>query len=297
MMKQAVREAVVRAQTSGALHKLTATSRAQMYGDFPYLLLTLAPRVEKPQGLANQSQQPKMRNPFAQENLEADLVVRSVNGTHTLILNKFNVVDEHTVLVTNQFEEQSTPLVPSDFAALWKCIQDLNAFGFFNCGHNSGASQPHKHMQLITIESAVSYVNSPTDGLPWMQRALDHAGSFDRGSIFDVPWFQFRHGFVAHGTSELPDGESASDHLHTVATTLLQALDSPPSYNLILTKSLLLIVPRRERSTDGIEINSVGFTGSFLVRNDAQASRFTAEGPFEILAAVGFPKVHEMPRL
>ncbi|CAK4645377.1 unnamed protein product [Aphanomyces euteiches] len=94
-MKQAVREAVVRAQTSGALHKLTATSRAQMYGDFPYLLLTLAPRVEKPQGLANQSQQPKMRNPFAQENLEADLVVQSVNGTHTLILNKFNVVDEH----------------------------------------------------------------------------------------------------------------------------------------------------------------------------------------------------------
>jgi ATP adenylyltransferase/5',5'''-P-1,P-4-tetraphosphate phosphorylase II len=43
------------------------------------------------------------------------------------------------VLATKAFEEQSTPLLLHDYAALWTCIQALNAFGFFNCGHESGA--------------------------------------------------------------------------------------------------------------------------------------------------------------
>ncbi|KAF0692648.1 Aste57867_16287 [Aphanomyces stellatus] len=293
-MERAMQHAIARAQSSGALHKLTSTAQTCVHEGAPYLLLTLN-RVEKPQGAvkpeADSTAAPK-KNPFAEENLEADLIVQDVHGTHNLLLNKFNVVDEHLVLTTKSFDDQATPLLARDLHALWTCIQELDALGFFNCGHESGASQPHKHMQLITHRSTLSYLNTPLDELPWMHRARVFAESTPgvaRGTIFSVPWFPFRHGFIWHDAASAVDPHAAGEQLHAAASSLLAALH-PASYNLLLTRSLLLVVPRRARKTaDGIEINSMGFAGSFLVREAAHAARFAAEGPFRILADVTFP--------
>jgi sulfate adenylyltransferase (ADP) / ATP adenylyltransferase len=51
------------------------------------------------------------------------------------------------------FELQSTPLTLADFEAAITVTNELNAFMFFNCGAFSGASVPHKHMQIIPFAS------------------------------------------------------------------------------------------------------------------------------------------------
>lgn len=63
------------------------------------------------------------------------------------------------------------------------------------------------------------------------------------------------------------------------------------AYNLLLTPSFLLMVPRREQSFEGVEVNSIGFIGSFFVKNDTQRAFFEQKGPMELLRQVTFPSL------
>lgn len=63
----------------------------------------------------------------------------------------------------------------------------------------------------------------------------------------------------------------------------------PIAYNLLLTKSFLFVIPRKTQSFSGIEVNSIGFIGSFFVRNDEQLAFFKSQGPMELLRQVTFP--------
>jgi ATP adenylyltransferase/5',5'''-P-1,P-4-tetraphosphate phosphorylase II len=62
-------------------------------------------------------QQPKQapRNPFLP--YEEDLWVAHLSDTHTLLLNKFNVVPHHVLVVTRQYESQQDRLNSRDLAA------------------------------------------------------------------------------------------------------------------------------------------------------------------------------------
>ena len=78
----------------------------------------------------------------------------TVSGTHVAILNKFNVVDRHLLIVTREFEEQRSLLTPRDFEAWWRCLGEYESIGFYNGGAEAGASQPHKHLQLVPLPLA-----------------------------------------------------------------------------------------------------------------------------------------------
>jgi ATP adenylyltransferase len=62
-----------------------------------------------------QKQPPSFRNPFLP--YEEDLWVDHLSDSHTLLLNKFNVVPHHVLVVTRQFESQQDPLNSRDLAA------------------------------------------------------------------------------------------------------------------------------------------------------------------------------------
>ena len=53
--------------------------------------------------------------------------------------------------MTRAFEEQTDLLNLEDFAALWFCLQEIDGLAFFNGGKIAGASQRHKHLQLIPL--------------------------------------------------------------------------------------------------------------------------------------------------
>jgi ATP adenylyltransferase len=71
----------------------------------------------------------KDRNPFLP--YEKDLFVADISDTHVCLLNKFNVVDYHVLLVTRRFEEQESLLNRADFEALWICMREFESLGFY----------------------------------------------------------------------------------------------------------------------------------------------------------------------
>lgn len=79
-----------------------------------------------------------------------------------------------------------------------------------------------------------------------------------------------------------------ADHAEERATNASEQL--PVAYNLLMTNSFLFVIPRRRQSVAGIEVNSIGFIGSFFVRNAEQRALFeTHGGPMALLRAVTFP--------
>jgi len=88
-----------------------------------------------------------------------------------LQLNKFNTMADHTLIVTDDYEEQTSPLDAADLAAWYYTILSTNSVGFFNSDFIAGASQRHKHMQIIPQDSFWSV--RPPDAL--FALPIDHA--------------------------------------------------------------------------------------------------------------------------
>ncbi len=107
-------------------------------------------------------------NPFLP--YEEDLFVADISDTHVCILNKFNVVDDHLLIITRAFEEQESLLTQEDFAALWACLADFDGLAFYNSGKIAGASQRHKHLQLVPLPLAPSSDTSTYNSYRYLLR-------------------------------------------------------------------------------------------------------------------------------
>ena len=99
-------------------------------------------------------------NPFLP--YEKDLFVADISQTHLCLLNKFNVVDNHLLIVTREFEEQENLLNYQDFQAMWACLAQIDGLAFYNGGKVAGASQRHKHLQLVPTPLAPTQLESIT---------------------------------------------------------------------------------------------------------------------------------------
>lgn len=91
----------------------------------------------------------KDASPFV--NPDPEFVVSCVGPLHTLILSKFCVYRPSYILHTNEYVSQSTDLDEPDIVATWSLLNHLKApqMVIYNCGVESGASQGHKHIQLL----------------------------------------------------------------------------------------------------------------------------------------------------
>jgi len=56
------------------------------------------------------------------------------------------------VLVTDKFQLQTDPLTGSDFEAWHLAVVGMDAVGLFNSHALAGASQRHRHMQLVPLD-------------------------------------------------------------------------------------------------------------------------------------------------
>lgn len=70
---------------------------------------------------------PSSVDPFDKANLDQRLVVTEVEPLHTLLLNKFNSVEGHALLITNDYQYQGTPLTYTDLEAWYWCIDQVGA--------------------------------------------------------------------------------------------------------------------------------------------------------------------------
>lgn len=72
---------------------------------------------------------------------------------------------------------------------------------------------------------------------------------------------------------------------------LLRCSDEAPpvSYNVLLAKDFIVLVPRRQESIGSVAINALGFAGTILVNSKAGLDYIRGQGPISILEAAGCP--------
>ncbi len=219
-------------------------------------------------------------NPFLP--YEEDLFVADISDTHVCILNKFNVVDHHLLIITRTFEEQDSLLTLEDFTALWACLADFDGLAFYNGGKIAGASQRHKHLQLVPLPLAPSGTQIPiTPLLP----AVKFPDSI--ATIAGLPFFNAFATLDPHWVkSPLTAAAATLEIYHSLLRKV--SLESVP-YNLLATREWMLIVPRSQEEFESISVNSLGFAGALLVRNQEQMQILKDQGPMNILKNVAIP--------
>ena len=241
--------------------------------DFVVRRATMFPRGETAAGRGKDA--PKLPgNPFLDP--EPHLVVGPVGDAHLAVLNKFSVLREHLLLVTRQFMDQRTLLAERDFAALSECMRQAKVLAFYNGGPEAGASQAHKHVQVVTLPL------SPRRSVP-MSALLER----------EPAMLPFRHAFtrLARGDTAQPDALLAAYRslleragIEPVRRDGIEWQSQP--YRLVVTHEWMLVVPRSRDRFHGISINTLAFAGSFFVRDATQLDAIARAGPMGVLASV-----------
>jgi ATP adenylyltransferase len=226
-------------------------------------------------------------NPFLP--CDRDLFVTDLSPSHLLLLNRYNVLHHHLLVVTRSFEDQETLLDAADLTALASCMAIADGLAFYNAGRIAGASQPHKHLQWVPLP--IAGIGPPIPIGPLLT-----AARYD-GAVGRVPALPFRHAIGridAESTGrKRPWAEAAYRCYHAllaaVGIRVLPAAtgqrQSAP-YNLLLTRDWMLMVPRSAEHFEGISVNALGFAGSLFVRTAAELELIEAAGPMRALEAV-----------
>jgi ATP adenylyltransferase len=226
------------------------------------------------------------RNPFLP--YEPDLCVGDLSPTHVALLNKYNVIDDHLLIVTRQFVPQTALLDHHDFEALLVALRGGDALGFYNGGEAAGASQPHKHLQAVPL---------PLDDAGWpapLEALFASLSVTERGARISA--LPFAHGFAR---LDLLADDAAQTALKTYRALLqatgIDAIDidglahQGAPYNLLVTRRWMLVVPRAAERVEGISLNALGFAGSLFVRDAQQRDTLARIGPMTALARVARP--------
>ncbi|WP_108650935.1 DUF4922 domain-containing protein [Dongshaea marina] len=146
-----------KALAQGALQSFRTQSRVLEQQNIPFIVRIADSLNHKPKA---PSRTPVIRNPFLP--YEQSLFVCELGSKHVCLLNKFNVIDDHLLIITKEYQPQSCWLELDDFSALTPLLQEFDGLGFYNGGTTAGASQHHKHLQYIPRQALAEGKD-----LPW----------------------------------------------------------------------------------------------------------------------------------
>ncbi len=217
------------------------------------------------------------------------LTIEQLSDTHLAVLNKFNVIDNHLLIVTRDFEEQENLLNLQDFQALWTCMAEFEALGFYNSSPAAGSSQPHKHLQMVRLPLSGRGPLLPIEPLIAAGETTDTDGT--------VSGLPFHHVCTRLDPSLVADPMFAADetlerYRSMLARVGIQAVETDGAarasapYNFLVTRRWMLLVPRTREFFETISINALGFVGSLFVRDPRQLQVVLRHGPMHILREV-----------
>ncbi len=273
----------------GALQSIPTEFTVLEDGGIHFLVRIVKNLARKETATAQQRQaakQGKPANPFLP--YEDALFVGNLSPTHLCLLNKFNVVDHHLLVVTRAYASQEDWLTLADFTALAATLKEIDGLGFYNGGRAAGASQPHKHLQVVPFPFHSDEATVPI-------AALIQTNSSTTAGITQLP-LPFHHGVLALDLDWSHDVTAISpilrEHYRQLIAHIgidLKAERPNRSYNLLVTRQWMLVVPRSREDYQNIPVNSLGYAGSLLVKTAAGLEHLKAIGPLNLLAAVGCP--------
>ena len=254
----------------GALVPL-ATELVQLPAIRPFVLRRLLSRTPKHLRAGG----PKA-NPFLP--WEAALEVARPRDSHVLLLNKYPVQPAHLLLITSDWQPQDGWLLAADWSAQAVVAADTGGLWFFNSCPAAGASQPHRHLQLLPrhagecscplANSFLAELAEPSLARGWSYR-LDRRQ--DPATDSDLPELYRSHA-LALGLGD----------------PLLDAKPLHP-YNLLFDDQWFLTVRRRQEHAAGFSVNALGFAGFLLQTQQSDRAWLEAQGAWSLLAAVASP--------
>lgn len=272
----------------GALQPILTEYETVNDGENTFLVRMLSNLIRKDEAKKQQEKKKeksgKAFNPFLP--YEKDLFVADLSATHVCLLNKFNVVDYHVLMITRDFEDQESWLTVEDFEAMWICLKEVNGLVFYNGGKVAGASQRHKHLQLVPFPLVPNGTNFP------LESAI--ASTEFEGIIGQSLAFPFVHAIARFEPHLIASPSEAASVTLDIYFKLLESVNLPKgdnnqqtgAYNLLATRDWIMVVPRSQEHFESISVNSLGFAGALLVRNQEQMQRLKECQPMNILKAV-----------
>jgi ATP adenylyltransferase len=217
-------------------------------------------------------------NPFRPWDQRLELT--RVGREHVLILNKYPVQLGHMLLISQSWQPQMGWLSLMDWTAVCQVNQDTGGLWFFNSGPHAGASQPHRHLQLLPRKQGDRLC--PRDA--WFQQHLLDATS-------SRPMDSLERSI---SIKPLPLTWSGSVLLE-VYLDLCQhsGLGSPQRnekplapYNLLISAGWMALIKRSCDEVHGYSVNALGFAGYLLSTERSNRTWLEAHGPEALLKKV-----------
>ena len=217
-------------------------------------------------------------NPFRPWDQRLELT--RVGNEHVLILNKYPVQLGHMLLISQSWQPQVGWLSLMDWTAVCQVNQDTGGLWFFNSGPQAGASQPHRHLQLLPRKQGDRLC--PRDA--WFQQHLLDATS-------SRPMDSLERSI---SIKPLPLTWSGSVLLE-VYLDLCQhsGLGSPQRnekplapYNLLISAGWMALIKRSCDEVHGYSVNALGFAGYLLSTERSNRTWLEAHGPEALLKKV-----------
>ncbi len=221
-------------------------------------------------------------NPFIP--WDKNLEIAKIFDDHILILNKYPVQKGHMLLITSQWQPQNGWLTRKDWKAVSEIENDTKGLWFFNSGPKAGASQPHRHIQLLprTHHELIC----PRD--EW----------FTKQMINDVEKFDFDCSSYIIAERKREISCKSTDLLYKQYIELCKvmqvgdpSIDAKPNvpYNLVFSDNWISLFRRRMDSMNGFSINGLGFAGYILAINRSDIAWLEKTGPHVLLKEVLLP--------
>ena len=212
------------------------------------------------------------QNPFCP--WDKILEIDKIDDDHQLILNKYPVQKGHILLITNNWKPQNGWLDINDWKAIQKVNKDTSGLWFFNSSPIAGASQPHRHFQLL--RRSKDEISCPRE--KWfLEMKLDK----DRDSKLKKNIIVSKFNFLENSISlyelylelcmKLGLGDTISD------------LKPRYPYNLLITNKWIAIIKRSNDHIHGFSINGLGFAGYLLVTEKSDINYLKKFGPEKLL--------------
>jgi ATP adenylyltransferase len=278
-LKDLVKRRTAEALAAGALKPIATRSEYLDEDGVRFLVRILS--GEKPK-LPAASAAGAAASPFLAQ--DDALGVADASSSHVCRLNRYPVVEDHLLIVTRRYEDQQSALNVDDFHALWTCMREYEALAFYNGGPAAGASQLHKHLQMVPLPLTPAGPRIPLE-------PLITEGKFC-GPIGQSPRLPFRHAVARLDPGRWEQPLHAAEASLALYRQLLSRVGVNPdapcldAYNLLATREWMLIVPRLQERFDSISLNALAFAGTLLVKNEEQLTLLKRRGAMTVLRTV-----------
>ncbi|KAI2967954.1 hypothetical protein CBS147323_4502 [Aspergillus niger] len=297
--------------------------------NIPYQVRYCPALAKKPTGAPKPDKGPSGPKPDPFQDPSPDLLLAQIpreNPSHVLVLNKFPVIPNHFILATKAWQSQTDLLDKEDLEAAYACIKawaegshaegqgSKKLFAFFNSGDESGASQPHRHLQFLPVEAMAQ--GDSQNWQPLIDAVARQPTSSGSGyqHLAQVPFAHFARPLPSNPSSEALHQIYLSLYRAAVATAKGDLSDAGKvtgpatiSYNLAMTETTMMICPRRSESarilvdsTASVDVAEAGvvalngtvLAGTLMVKAEAEWDelRRNPTSLHNVLAAIGYPQ-------